>query len=417
MIWYKKGTAVLLAFVMAVVCSACGEQPDKTAKGLDIEQEMTVYVWYCDQKYTPYLEYVAGRFHEVNGMVTINPVLVSSENYLETIYEQSVHGSQTADVYLLSSNDLEKACMMGLAVENSTYASYYTEKKYGTAARTASIYRQKLYGYPVSFNTAFMVYNKKYVSPVETFTQLTDFCTQYTVTDENQEIQQIITWDVSDMLINYGFSSGYLMVGGESGEDSASVKVNSEELKKAMNAFVALKEDYGITRTEIDMDTALQRFSEGKLAYTITDINGLEQIDASGIEYGVCEVPNLTQDLSTQTLSETTIALVNPYASDLELAKAVAHALSYDYAGSFNELTGLLSARSVSYDKKHRESYKIIHRIYGDSIVQAQFIGAGDLYSRYEIMIHKIWDGMEVNTAVDAFIAEILSGNVSAGQD
>lgn len=412
--WVKKLTAVCLTVLMAFGCSACGDQPDQTAKSLSIEQESTVYVWYEDARYTEYLNEVAKHFHEANEMVKIQPVLTGADNYLENIYEQSLRGGNAADVYLMHSDDLEKACLMGLAVENSTYASYYTQKKYGSAAIEAASYREKLYGYPVSFNTAFMVYNKRYVSAVEQFSQLTEFCNHYTVTEENQDIQQIITWDVSDMMLNFGFSSGSLQIGGSSGEDSASVQISREHLKNAMTEFVKLREDYGITRSEVTKESSIQRFAEGTLAYTITDLTGLREIDASGVDYGICRIPDLNEHLTTQSISETTMAMVNPYSSDLELAKAVAHTISYDYAGSLNEYSGLLSAKSVSYDKKHRENYKKIYWIYQNSSVKAQFIGADDFYARYEIMIHQIWDGTDVDTAIDTFVNALLKIQTSS---
>ena len=42
------------------------------------------------------------------------------------------------------------------------YPEVYNENVYGKAAMTACSYGGKLYGYPVSFNTSFLVYNKKY---------------------------------------------------------------------------------------------------------------------------------------------------------------------------------------------------------------------------------------------------------------
>lgn len=412
--WYKKLTAVCLTVFMALGCSACGEQPDQTAKSLYIEQESTVYVWYDDARYTDYLNEVAKRFHEANEMVTIQPVLTGTDNYLENIYEQSLRSGNAADVYLMHSDDLEKACMMGLAVENSTYAGYYTQKKYGSAAIEAASYKGKLYGYPLSFNTAFMVYNKKVVSEVEQFSQLTDFCNHYTVTEENQNIQQIVTWDVSDMMLNFGFSSGSLQIGGSSGEDSAAIQISREQLKNAMNEFVKLKEDYGITRSEVTKESCEQRFAEGTLAYTITDLSGLKKIDDSGVDYGICRIPDLNEHFKTQSVSETTLAMVNPYSSNPELAKAVAHSLSYDYAGSLNAYSGLLSAKSVSYDKQHRENYKKLYQLYQNSSVKAQFIGADDFYARYEIMIHQIWDGTDVDTAVDTFVNALLAIQTSS---
>ena len=405
---YKRLLAVCLTFVMALSCCACSGQQDKTAKGLNIEHETTVYVWYCDERYEPYLKAAAMRFRQANELLKIEPVLVGENDFLENIYQSSLQGEKTADVYLMSSDDLEKACMLGLAAENSMYTKYYTEKKYCDAAIQAATYKDKLYGYPVSFNTAFMIYNKKYAGEVENFRQLAEYCDNYTVTEENQNVQQLVTWDVSDMLLNFGFSCEALEVGGSSAEDSTVMQLQKDVMKKAMAAYASLKETYGINRASANQEASVQMFAEGKLVYTIIDAEHLYKVDNSDVDYGVCNVPSLSEGLASKALSETTLAMVNPYASDTALAKAVAHAISYDYALMLNKATGLLSARNISYDKQREAAYEKIYGIYKEATVKGQFIGADSVYAMYEIMLHKVWDGADADTAVDAF-AETLN--------
>ena len=86
---------------------------------------------------------------------------------------------------------------------------YIHEKNYGNSAIEAASYKGKLYGYPVTFDVPFLVYNKTAASSVETFSQLIDYCHNYTVNDDNQNIEQLVSWDVSDMLVNYGLVCGF----------------------------------------------------------------------------------------------------------------------------------------------------------------------------------------------------------------
>ena len=114
----KRAAAVLLAVCLIFSLAACGGvNIDKTAKNLHIEQAENIRVWYCDDRYTDYLNFVADRFHSANELVTIEPVLVDSDNYLENIYEESVRNGNVADVYLMLTDELEKASMMGLTVQ------------------------------------------------------------------------------------------------------------------------------------------------------------------------------------------------------------------------------------------------------------------------------------------------------------
>ena len=97
----KRTVAVLLAVCLIFSLAACGGvNIDKTAKNLHIEQAENIRVWYCDDRYTDYLKFVADRFHSANERVTIEPVLVDSDNYLENIMKR-VYETITWQMYIL----------------------------------------------------------------------------------------------------------------------------------------------------------------------------------------------------------------------------------------------------------------------------------------------------------------------------
>lgn len=404
--YLKKIVAAGLMVIMMLNLCACGTDVNRTAKNLKVNEKTTVKVWYTDEQYASYIEYVAKRFNESNELVTIVPVLVANDNYVDTIYEQSIHKDNVADVYFMSSDELSKACLLGLAAENNTYNKYYTEKNYGKAAIAASTYNGKLYGYPLSFNTAFMVYNKSVVEEMESFNKLTEFSDSFELTDENQSVTQVVDWDVSDMLVNYGFSAGSLNIGGESGEDSSKIEIDVDKLKAAMSQVAVLRDAYGIVRLESTQETCIEQFCQGSLAYTIVDAGYLKRIDDSDVEYAVAKLPKLGEDMELNCLSETTLAVVNTYAGNLEAAKAVAHALSYDYVEEFFTLSGQLCARNI-IDKKAAGSYATIYEIYASSEVKAKFLGSSSIYTNYEIMLHKIWDGEDSDACVDEFVKSV----------
>ena len=168
----KKTAALLMTVVMSVTFTACADKADN-AKNLDIEKNVTVNVWYNDESYSPYIQYVAEKLHEANALLTINPVLTDEQGYMDNVYKSAIDTENTEnapDVYLINSDDLQKAYLMGITAENDIYASKYTTSLYGEAAINACTYNGKLYGYPISFNTSIMVYNKKYVEQPDTFT-------------------------------------------------------------------------------------------------------------------------------------------------------------------------------------------------------------------------------------------------------
>ena len=78
--------------------------------------------------------------------------------------------------------------------------------------------------------------------------------------------------------------------------------------------------------------------------------------------------------------------------SGIQVAKAVAHALSYDYAASLFELSGLLSSRVITTkDEAYNQRIGKIYEIYSNSDVMVKFMGGAYYYTKYEILIHQIW--------------------------
>lgn len=409
--YIKKIMAVLLTVVVVVTFTGCTNESNLAAKKLKVEEETTITIWYNDESYSEYLNFVAQEFHRVNELVTINAVFINSEEYLENIYEESIKNDNAPDVFLMSSDYVEKAYLMGLMLENTSFEDLKVNEVYGDAAITACSYRNKLYGYPVTFNTAVMVYNTKYTGPVDTFTQLTEYSDNYQVTEDNEEVEMIVNWDVSSMFLNYPLAGSYISYGGESAEEETRVILDDENIKLAMTEYAKLKDAYGIDRQQVSQDNCVEMFANNKLLYTIVDSNHLSIIDQSEVSYDVCKIPALNSQLTSGTLSTTTMAVVNPYSSNLEAAKAGAMAISYDYATEIEAFAGLMCARGDYKKEKNQSAYENLHKIYSESMVKAKYIGIGDLYMRYDIMIHQIWDGTDVDIAYEEFKTNINNLN------
>ena len=172
----KKLVSVLMAGVLTLSVMACsGTDKNKTARELDIETPVTVNVWYDNKDYDSYLENVAKEFKEANNLVTVNPVYVESSDFVDTIYNETVRNDNVPDVYLMSSENCNKAYLLGLMLENDSYKDVYNDKVYGQAALIASSYNEKLYGYPVTFNMPVMVYNSKLAGAVDTFDEIKEY--------------------------------------------------------------------------------------------------------------------------------------------------------------------------------------------------------------------------------------------------
>jgi len=403
----KKLVSVLMAGVLTLSVMACsGTDKNKTARELDIETPVTVNVWYDNKDYERYLNTVASGLKAANNLITVNPVYIEAQDIIDTLYTETVRNNNAPDVYLMSAENSDKAYLLGLMLENDSYDDIYNENIYGKAAIKSASYKGKLYGYPVSFDMPVMVYNKKYASSVDSYYEIKQISDNYQVTEENQNIKKVFDFDASDMLINYPYVGRYMNIGGDVSENADIFTIDELNFKRALKEYASLKNTFGIDRNESTHDSCLDEFTQNKLLYTIVNTSDLKKIDDSGVSYGIIPVPYLSEGLESVPMSITTLAVVNPYTSDISVAKTVARAISYDYAADMQALSGHVSARADLIKKGRKADntdYNMLHDIYSDSIVKAKYVGVQNIYTRYEILIHQIWDGKSVDDAYNEF--------------
>ncbi|SEV90694.1 sugar ABC transporter substrate-binding protein [[Clostridium] fimetarium] len=392
----RKITVLLLVAVMVTSCVACSSPSTGQETKDDVQQEVTLNLWYTDNGLTDYLLQVAKEYHESNQLVTIVPTVVAPEEYLENLYNGSIKEQNATDLFMLSSDNLEKAYLMGLVASNDTYKATYTDAVYGKAGIAASSYDNKLLGYPLTFNTTVMVYNSKYAKAVNTFTDLTNYNNSYQHTDENAEVEYIVKWDVANLFTNYAFLGSYMNIGGASSDDKSVFQLNANSMKACLGEYLKFKTDYGIITDPTSSPlSCMTLFRNNKLIYTLANTSELKNINDSGVQYGICKIPDLTSSLKTNALSTTQMMVVNPYSKNVAAAKSAAKAMTYDYANEFYKLAGNASARS-DLDNYPSPEYSNLYNIYSNSIVKAQFINIGDFYLNLEIMLHQVWNGTSI---------------------
>lgn len=403
----KRLISVTMVCVMLISVTACSvTDRDEEARKLDIETPVTINVWYDNKDYERYLNTVASGLKAANNLITVNPVYIEAQDIIDTLYTETVRNNNAPDVYLMSAENSDKAYLLGLMLENDSYGDIYNENIYGKAAIKSASYKGKLYGYPVSFDMPVMVYNKKYASSVDSYYEIKQISDNYQVTEENQNIKKVFDFDASDMLINYPYVGRYMNIGGDVSENADIFTIDELNFKRALKEYASLKNTFGIDRNESTHESCLDEFIQNKLLYTIVNTSDLKKIDDSGVSYGIIPVPYLSEGLESVPMSITTLAVVNPYTSDISVAKTVARAISYDYAADMQALSGHVSARADLIKKGRKADntdYNMLHDIYSDSIVKAKYVGVQNIYTRYEILIHQIWDGKSVDDAYNEF--------------
>lgn len=304
----RRFISMMLIVTMLTVFAGCGNKDDRTqaAKKLNLSGPITVNVWYNDSAYESYLEFVARQFKKSNELVTVKPVYIEADSYINYIYDESVRNNNACDIYFLTSEEMEKAYLSGLTSENDMYPEVYNENVYGKAAMTACSYGGKLYGYPVSFNTSFLVYNKKYAEAVDTIDQIRNISDNYQITDENQDVSMVFEWDPDSMFLNYAAAGAYINIGGVNAENRAEVSLNQEKIKKVLTKYAQLKDAFGIDRNTVSLKECANLFSTGNMLYTVLDADSLAEINVTDVDYGICEYPSMGDDLDSKAMSVTT---------------------------------------------------------------------------------------------------------------
>ena len=154
-------TAAVIAMAAAAVYGSTQEM-SQTQESKLLWRKGDNHCWYSDEALSGYIN-VAAVSREQNSGVRVIPVLTSDSEYLEAINQETLHSDQIPDIYLLSSDSLEKAYLAGLASKVPDTVGICNTDHFPQAALSAVTYDQKLIGYPVYFDTSALVYNEDYL--------------------------------------------------------------------------------------------------------------------------------------------------------------------------------------------------------------------------------------------------------------
>ncbi len=472
-------------------------------------QTQTLYFWYTDERYTDFLTNAAVEFHASNPDTRVIPVLVSSSEYVKAINDASVSGENFPDLYILSNESLEKAYLAGLACKVKNTFRVLDTRFYPKAALDAVTYHKSTIGYPLTFETTALMYNKTYLqdwvdrvnageetaqgegvsreemefsddesgnmefeeeggeteeAPAETLTldsvipqsfdDIYYFSDRY---EAKEKVKNLVKWDVSDVLYNYLFLGNYMLVGGDTGDDSNLIDIYNENTLECMKAYKNLNDIFAFG-SDTDYTSTLDEFLDGQSLYTIVSSDAIakssqynadknamiEELEAaiadkefeiskigdasSGVEtlneeidklrkdveaidvyeYGFAKVPYVKETLKSRALSVTDAVVINGYSVNKEAAEKFAKFISMDCASRLYQRTGrLASCLGAGYEKGSPEA--IFQEAYEDSIPLSKLVEASNLWVQLEITLKEIWDGADPEASLKALSEQINS--------
>lgn len=381
-------------------------------------QKQVLKLWYTDEAYTDFLNSAAVNYSELQDQVRVEPELVSASEYLEQISRASVQ-DEGPDLFILSNESLEKAYLAGLALQLDEGGNALNGEHYPQAARNAVTYHGKLIGYPLSFETAALVYNQTYLEQLGESTaptnidEILEFADGH---DAPENVEAFMRWDLSHIFYNYEFATDALKLGGDAGDDTAQVDLYNLETIQGMQIFQNLGQFFSIDQSEVSYDSVIQDFIDGKLIFTIatTDvINTLEKAREEGsfpYAYGISEVPDPSAELTGSALSVTNAVVVNGYSTKPKEAEAFADYLTGDAASSLYEMTGKMPAnRLADLPADRKDKLESFYSCYEESIPMPKMMETSNFWVYFEIALINISDGADVNTQMRELSEKIMT--------
>lgn len=383
----KRCLGILLAVCMLAGCGTAQEEPttkEETAAAARVEMNL----WYTDEAMGTYLAAASGSFGQEHN-VTVTPRQMSAIDYLENINWQNIEETGIVDVYILNSESLEKAYMAGLMAPVDRELSGYPE-----TAVSACRYQGKTVAMPVYFETEYFLYNKDIVSEApESFQAIIDFASSDEMTGENAEVYQnietVLKWDVLDLFCNYQFVGAYLNLGGADRDDRSVIDIDNERVLEALTFYKELNQSMYFDAQEVNYDSMLQSFLEGRLLYMIGKTESLPLLQQSGMNYGISAIPPLTDELDSRGISVNYVAAVNPYSSSPGLAMELAEYIADGYADRCYELSGKLPCKRL----KAYAAEEFAHAVdaYENSVQLPKLMDTTNFWVELEAAMSNIW--------------------------
>lgn len=328
----KRLIVIMLLAVMVIGIIFVGNNAnildEETQKNAYYQTE-TVYFWYTDSNFTDFFTSAAVSFHELNPDIRVIPVLVSASEYLEKINEASLGNDNLPDVYLISNDALERAYLSGLASKVKDTKQVLNNDHFSSSALDAVTYRNGYVGYPFSFETSVLLYNKtllqnwvdrvnsgedtssgegisredmdmseEEISSIgddsadaalnetteeltveslipKSFMDIIDFADTYS---PEAGVEGVLKWDVSDIFYNYLFVGYYMLVGGNSGDDTSLIDICNLDTLNCVTVYQKLNQVFSIDAKTSDYSKVLDDFIDGKLIFTIATSDAIEKL-------------------------------------------------------------------------------------------------------------------------------------------
>lgn len=445
---YRRAFAILCVLLvfsqMVQAAASCHREQQRLLEEELTREKSKLTLWYTDGKLNAYLVEAAAEF-EKQHQVEITLQLVTAVDYIENINTASISDLGGPDLFVTSSELLEKARLAGLAVENDSFTRQELEASFPQKALDAATCGGKLMAYPFYFETCFLLYNKGYTDAAPaTIDEILAYADNFEGGASTENVESIFKWNVADIFFNFFFVANYVNLGGPTGDNRAEVQLSAEEIIQCLEYYQSLNAFFAIDADEVTTDDVLQEFIDGKIVYTIAKTDAIARLDEAiaeglvyqvpeeaseeqeeggdaaeaapeeapgeppadnGYFYGIARVPNLTEELHTKGLSVTNSVAVNAYSRERDLAKDFAKYLTYDKVDDLYTMANKMPVKmGVAYANSEME---LLIAQYEDSVEVPKITDLSNYWIEMEIVFANIWRGNDVRAEIEAVNQEV----------
>ncbi len=388
--------------------------------------------WYTNDLMTTYYNNVASIFNQVNEDVDVVPKLVSASEYLEQIYKASIEGTNYPDMYVITSDAMEKAFLAGLTMPVDEEKA--VRNAFPQVALEAASYHNTLMGYPLYFDTSILVYNKTMLEEIaleqfriqaaaegaenpqeiqvpeediarlveimipETIDELIEFSNNLEAPDG---LETVFKWNINDVFFNFFYLGEYAKLSDDE------VDIYNEDTAACMEVFKHITEYFYMDAETVSTESILEEFAAGKVLFTILDSESALQLENAnseglvGFEYDYALLPDPSTELKGRPLSVSNVILINGYTNYPDTANEFARFLSMENIGTdqMYERTGYIPACIRAKTSTRME--EVFKEEYAKSINMPANIAYTNAWMLLENAFNEIWDGADAKETLE----------------
>ena len=244
----------------------------------------------------------------------------------------------------------------------------------------------------------------------KTIDDILTFANEY---DAPETVEAVFKWDVTDVFYNYFFVGNYMNAGGDTGDQIDAIDIYNQDTIDCLQVYQNLNQFFSIDAEEVTYDSVLQDFIDGKTVFSVVTTDAVAKIEEAkengqfDFDYGISQVPDVSDVLKSRSLSVTNAVVVNGYSGKKDIANQFAAYLVDEHVDNLYSQGGKIASRKeVAYENPVLDN---VMPEYEKSISMPKIIETSNYWVQLEIAFTRIWTGKDVNQELKQLSEQIMT--------